>query len=187
MEDLSLHILDIAENSITAGASKIWITIREDTRKNSLTIEIRDNGKGMNDEMAKNILDPFVTTRTTRPVGLGVPLLAQAAKESLGDIKVKTKQGKGTSITAHFQYNHIDRKPLGDIEKTIIVLIAAHPEIDFIFRHTRNGRSFRIDTGEIKNNLEGIPVNSPDVIKFIKDVIREWLNSTKNIILKKGN
>lgn len=185
MEDLSLHILDIVENSITAGATKIRIRIIEDIKQNLLLIEISDNGRGMDEEMFKNAYDPFFTTRTTRRVGLGIPLLAQAARESMGDINIKTKKGKGTTITANFQYNHIDRKPLGDIEKTLTVLIAANPEIDFLFQHKRNNYTCCIDTTEIKKNLKGVPINDPGVIKFIKDSISKWLNDTKSIILKK--
>jgi anti-sigma regulatory factor (Ser/Thr protein kinase) len=183
MEDLSLHVLDIAENSITAGASKIQITIREEIKKNLLRIEIIDNGRGMDETEIKKALDPFFTTKTTRHVGLGISLLAQSARESMGNISVKSKKGEGTTITADFQYDHIDRKPLGDIEKTLIVLIAGNPEIDVEFEHRRDTHEYRIDTTEIKKTLKGIPINHPIVIKYIKDSIKKWLNDTKSIIL----
>ena len=184
MEDLSLHILDIAENSIAAGASKIQIKIIEDIKRNLLFIEIADNGKGMDEDTIKMAYDPFFTTKTTRRVGLGVPLLAQAARESKGDINIISKKGKGTTITANFQYNHIDRRPLGDIEKTLTVLIVANPEIDFLFEYRRNDYIYSLDTAEIKRNLEGVPINDPQVIKFIKDGISKWLNDTKHIMIK---
>ncbi len=182
MEDLSLHILDIAENSITAGADRIVIRVVEEIKKNLLLIEISDNGKGMNGEMLKHACDPFYTTRTTRRVGLGIPLLAQAARESMGDVNIKTGKGKGTTVTATFRYDHIDRKPLGDIGKTMIVLIASNPDIDFRFEHEKNGNIYILDTSEIKKELDGLPVNTPAVIKIIKDDISAWLNSTGNMI-----
>lgn len=185
MKDLSLHILDVAENSINAGADRIGISIIEDIKKNLLIIGISDNGKGMDDEMLKNVRDPFFTTRTTRRVGLGIPLLAQTARESSGDLDIKTEKGKGTTITARFQYDHIDRKPLGDIVNTLIVLIAGNIEIDFLYKHERNGSTYELDTAEIREKLENVPINDPMVINFIKDDISKWLNETKSIILKK--
>ncbi|HDH04976.1 MAG TPA: ATP-binding protein [Nitrospirae bacterium] len=182
MEDMSLHILDIAENSITAGASRIRIKIIEDIKSNLLLIEIADNGRGMDTEMFEHACDPFYTTRTTRRVGLGIPLLAQAARECMGDIKISTEKGKGSTITATFQYNHIDRKPLGDIEKTMIVLIASNPGIDFILEHKKDGHSYILDTAEIKKEIDGVPINTPAVIKIIKDDISAWLNHTNNMI-----
>ncbi|MEK7307926.1 MAG: ATP-binding protein, partial [Nitrospirota bacterium] len=181
MEDLSLHILDIAENSITAGAGKIRIKIIEDVKKNLLTIKIADNGKGMDKNTIKKAYDPFFTTKTVRRVGLGVPLLAQAARESNGSISIVSKKDKGTTIiTANFQHNHIDRKPLGAIEKTMIVLIAANPELDFLYEHRRNKHAYSLDTVKIKKNLGKIRINDPKAIKFIKDSISQWLNDTKS-------
>lgn len=183
MEDLSLHILDISENSIRAGATEIGIEIVENVKENILLIEIHDNGKGMSEEMVKQVSDPFFTTKTTRRIGLGIPFLIQAARETMGDVDIKTGEGKGTTITARFQYNHIDRKPIGDMEKTMSVLIASNPDIDFSFHHIRNNRSFTLKTAEIRKKLEGVPINAPQVIKYIKDDIREWLNETKSIIV----
>jgi anti-sigma regulatory factor (Ser/Thr protein kinase) len=182
VEDLSLHILDIAENSITAEASRIEIKVSEDTGANLLTVEITDNGKGMDKELLDNACDPFYTTRTTRHVGLGIPFLAQSARESNGDISVTSEKGKGTSIKASFQYDHIDRRPLGDIGETMIILIMSNPDIDFIFQHVRNGKEYMLNTAEIKEELEGVPINTPEVIKIIKDDISTWLNSINNMI-----
>ncbi len=182
MEDLSLHILDIVENSITAGADRIRITIVEDKKKNLLSVEISDNGGGMDEELLKNACNPFYTTRTTRRVGLGIPLLAQAASEGMGDIKVRSEKGVGTTIHATFQYDHLDRKPLGDIGKTLIVLIVSNPDIDFIFEHRKNGDTYILDTAQIKKALDGVPINAPDVIKIIKDDISTWLNDTNSMI-----
>ena len=181
MEDISLHILDVVENCITAKASRIEVKITEDTAENLLTVEMNDNGKGMSEELLENATDPFYTTRTTRKVGLGIPLLAQSARESNGDISVKSKIGEGTFIKATFQYNHIDRRPLGDIGQTMIILIMSNPDIDFLYEHKKNDKSYTLDTAEMKKELDGIPINNPEVIKIIKNDISAWLNSTDNV------
>ncbi|MDH4027716.1 MAG: ATP-binding protein [Nitrospirota bacterium] len=182
MEDISLHILDIAENCITAQAGRVEIKIAEDTRANLLTVEVNDNGRGMDRELLEHACDPFYTTRTTRRVGLGIPLLAQSARESSGDISVRSEQGKGTWIKATFQYDHIDRRPLGDICQTLIILIMSNPDIDFLYEHRRNDDTYTLDTAELKKELEGVPVNSPEVINFIKNDISAWLNSRVDVI-----
>ena len=182
MEDLSLHILDIVENSITAGADRIEIKIIEDTKANIFSIEIKDNGKGMDKELLENACDPFYTTRTTRRVGLGIPMLAQAAKECMGNINVVSAKGEGTAITVSFQHNHIDRKPLGDMEKTLVILIVSNPDINFIYEHKINDNMYTLDTTEIKNDLDGVPINTPEVIRIIKDDISAWLISRNNMI-----
>ena len=176
MEDLSLHILDVVENCITAEATRIEVKITEDTEENLLTVEMSDNGKGMSKELLENATDPFYTTRTTRKVGLGIPLLAQSARESNGEISIKSKIGEGTSIKATFQYDHIDRKPLGDIGQTMIILIMSNPDIDFLFEHKNNDKVYTLDTAEMKKELDGIPINNPDVIKIINNDISAWLN-----------
>lgn len=150
MEDLSLHILDIVENSIRAGASKINITIVEDMKKDLLTIEIKDDGKGMDEETMKKALDPFFTTKSTRKVGLGLALLKQSATESGGDIEIESAIDAGTRIKAVFSYSHIDRKPLGDIAATLITLIAGNPEVNFIYEHINDESQYRIDTEEMR-------------------------------------
>ena len=153
MEDLSLHILDVVENSIEANASKIKIKINEDIKKDILIIEIKDNGKGMDEETLKIVTDPFYTTRTTRNVGLGLSLLVQATKESNGNFEIKSKINKGTEIKATFQYSHIDRKPLGDIKNTLMTLMIAHPEINFIYEYQDAENKYYLDTNEIIKNV----------------------------------
>jgi K+-sensing histidine kinase KdpD len=148
MEDLSLHILDIAENSISASAKRIEIRIDEDEGNDLLTIEIKDDGKGMDEETLQKVLDPFFTTRTTRRVGLGLSLLAQATRESDGTIELDSKPGKGTKIKASFRYSHLDRKPMGDIDETLQTLVAGHPGIDFLYEHKKNNSTYRFDTRE---------------------------------------
>jgi len=148
MEDLSLHILDIAENSISAAARRIEIKIDEDKDKDLLTIEIIDDGKGMNRKALNKALDPFFTTRTTRKVGLGLSFLAQAAKESGGKIELNSKPRGGTTVKATFRLSHPDCKPMGDINETIRTLVVAHPEIDFIYEHQKDNSIYRFDTRE---------------------------------------
>lgn len=139
MEDLSLHILDIVENSIAVSASKVEVTICEDIEKDLLTLEIKDNGRGMSEETLKRVLDPFFTTKTVRKVGLGLPLLAQAAKESGGDFEIDSKVGEGTRVRATFQYSHPDRKPLGNIAETMKILKVANPDIEFVYKYKKTG------------------------------------------------
>jgi len=148
MEDLSLHILDIAENSISSSAKRIEIRIDEDPAKDSLAIEIADDGKGMDEQTLRKARDPFFTTRTTRKVGLGLSLLAQATRECAGTIEVNSTPGRGTTVRAAFHPSHPDCKPMGDIYETMRTLVAGHPEIDFLFEHKSNGSVYRFDTRE---------------------------------------
>jgi anti-sigma regulatory factor (Ser/Thr protein kinase) len=175
MEDISLHILDIAENSIDAGATFIKIAITEDIEKDLLFVEIKDNGRGIPEELIEKVLDPFYTTRTTRRVGLGLSLLAQSARETEGDLSIKSKEGEGTTIHVYFKHSHIDRKPLGNIADTFIVLIAGNPGIDFLYEHKKDNNIYSIDTREIRSELGEVPLNSPDVIAAIKEDIRDGL------------
>ncbi|MDY6970215.1 MAG: ATP-binding protein [Spirochaetota bacterium] len=170
MEDISLHILDIVENSLNARASLVEIRIIEDTKKDMLQITIKDNGKGMDPDMVRKVRDPFVTTRTTRKVGLGISLLEQAAKEADGYLELKSEPGKGTEITATFTSSHIDRKPMGDIGSTMISLIIGNPDVDFFYESNIDGDITLLDTKEIKEELDGISISDPAVIKLIREV-----------------
>ena len=148
MEDLSLHILDIAENSISASAKRIEIRIDEDRTNDLLTIEIKDDGKGMDEQTLQKVLDPFFTTRTTRRVGLGLSLLAQATRESDGKIELDSKPGGGTTIKASFCFSHLDRKTMVDIDETLRTLVAGYPGIDFLYEHKKDNSIYRFDTRE---------------------------------------
>ncbi len=176
MEDLSLHILDIAENSIEAEAKKIEIKIEENRKKDLLSLEIADDGKGMNKEALKKALDPFVTTKTTRRVGLGLPMLAEAAAAAGGRLTLRSQPGKGTKVKATFRLSHIDIKPLGDMAQTLITMLMGHPEVDLVYSHTVNQQTYSFDTCEIKEQLNGVPINSPEVIKSIRKNIKEGLD-----------
>ena len=134
MQDISLHLLDIAENSINAAASRIDIKIVEDLKRDLLTVEIRDNGQGMDEETVRRALDPFYTSKPGKRVGLGIPLLAQAAREGGGSFTIKSEPDGGTSLIARFTLSHPDRKPLGDVDGTVHMLRLTHPEITFEYK-----------------------------------------------------
>lgn len=173
MEDLSLHILDIVENSVAAKANKIEIRISEDIKMDLLSVEVIDNGIGMDKKTLKKALDPFYTTRTVRRFGLGLPLLSEAAKAANGHLSIKSKKGEGTKVKADFQYSHIDRKPLGDIGQTIITLIIGNPEIDLIYMHKKNSHKYILDTRKIKAQLKETPINFPDGIRMIREDLKK--------------
>lgn len=176
MKDLSLHILDIVQNSIVAGASLIQVDIDEQTNANSLVIRISDNGKGMDEETLKKVTDPYYTSRTTRKVGLGIPLFKQNAELTGGSLKLSSSPGAGTVLEAHFQHQHLDRPPLGDIAGVMVILVSANPELDFIYAHQLNQKNYTFDTREIKEVLEGIPLNEPEVVKMLRNMIKENLS-----------
>lgn len=175
MEDLSLHILDIAENSVAAKADKIEIRITENQKKDLLSLEIIDNGIGMDKETTKKALDPFYTTKTVRRFGFGLSLLSEATKTTNGNFSIESKKGKGTRILAVFQLSHIDRQPIGDMGQTMITLIVGYPEIDFVYIHKKNGFEYILDTGEIKAQLGDVPINTPEVLKILRDDLKKGL------------
>ena len=177
MRELSLHILDIVENGITAGGDCIWIEIDEDRKKDRLTIVIRDNGSGMPPEKLKNINDPFITSRTTRRVGLGLSLLAAAAERCEGTLRVDSQAGEGTEVTATFGYYHIDRAPLGDMAATVSTLIIGNPGIDFVYTHRIDGRDFNLDTRELRHGREDLSLSDPVVVHHLGESIRSELKA----------
>jgi hypothetical protein len=178
VDDLSLHVLDIIENSVAAGATEINIQISEDIAQNILTIEITDNGKGMDKEKLNKVLDPFYTTKTVRRVGLGLSMLAQATKEAGGDCDVRSQPGRGTRIKAKFVYDHIDRKPLGDMSDTIAAFIAGSGDrVNLTYRHRKCDKEFTFSTAEIKEVLEDVAISHPEVISFVKKEIQDGLKS----------
>ena len=186
MRELSLHLLDIAENSISAGASRIVISVREDLVADELWLEVVDNGKGMTPEMVAKVLDPFVTSRTTRNVGLGIPLLKQAAEACVGFLTLESELGKGTKLTAKFQHSHIDRMPLGNLEDTIITLLLGTPGVNWVFRYQYNDQVFEFDDTEFKEALGDLPLGDFRVIEFLSDTINEGVRKARNITTKEG-
>ena len=148
MEDLSLHILDIAENAIRAKANKIVIEVLENEKNDRLTVSIRDDGEGMDEEMVKEVVDPFFTTKEGKKVGLGLSLLSQAAQQAGGNLKIDSQKGRGTNINAVFTLSHPDRKPMGDILKTLMTLVAGNQAVQFIYNYDRDGYHYHFDSYE---------------------------------------
>jgi len=179
MKDLSLHVLDIVQNSLSAKATFIEISIEESRKANTYCLTIKDNGKGMTPEMAKKVLDPYVTSRTTRKVGLGLPLLMLNAERTGGHLSITSNYGKGTEVEALFVYNNIDRLPLGDMAGTIVLLAAANPMIDFVYTHTVEDEKYIFDTREIKEVLDEITINDVHIFKYLKEMINENLQEIK--------
>ncbi len=175
MKELSLHILDIVQNSIAAKATQIEIIICEDTQKNILSIDISDNGTGMDKATLQKVTDPFWTSRTTRKVGLGIPLFKAAAERCSGHFKIRSEAGEGTEIIAEFVRNHIDRAPMGDIAETISLLILTNEGIDFKYTYRFNGRTYELNTKKIKEVIGDMPIQHLDVIEWIKKDIRQGI------------
>ncbi len=177
MKELSLNILDVVENSVKAGASLTEILLTE--QGNALTITIRDDGCGMDAETVKRVTDPFYTTRTTRAVGLGLPLLKLEAQQTGGDVTVTSRdkatypEDHGTEVTAVFYTDHIDCPPLGDIPATVVTLVQGHPDTDFLFVHTNGENEVRMDTRELREILEGVPLDSFEVLQWIQGFLTE--------------
>lgn len=177
MKELSLNILDIVENSVKANASLTEITL--DETEESLVITIKDNGCGMTKDILLSVENPFYTTRTTRKVGLGIPLFKMAAEQTGGSISLSSisekddSQNHGTVISGTFIKNHIDYTPLGDIVSTVTTLIHGHPDTDFLFTHNKNGKTVSLDTRQIREILEGVPLNSFEVIEWIEGYLKE--------------
>jgi len=179
LKEISLHILDIAENSVNAGADRITIEVIENIKKDILIIRIADNGKGMNKEILEIISDPFVTTRKTRRVGLGIPFFKAAADACNGSLSIQSALGKGTTVTVQFQHSHIDRMPMGDIENTLTNLLIGYPEIDWIFKYEVNKEQFHLDAEEIKTILGDVPLSEPSVINFVRKQINEGIGNIR--------
>lgn len=176
MDDLSLHILDISENCIDAGAKNIEIIITEDTKKDLLSIEINDDGKGIDEEMLKQIQDPFITSRTTRKVGLGIPFLKEAAEFSGGSLVIKSAIGVGTRIKATFKHSHIDRKPMGDIAETLIALILRAEKTEILYYHKKNGKDFIFRTKDLKLQLKVRNLKNAILLNNLKKVIKQKIS-----------
>lgn len=179
MKELSLNILDIAQNSITAGAKNVIITIEEDER--TLLFKIEDDGCGMDAEFLSHVSDPFTTTRKTRKVGLGLPLLKMEAEQTGGYLTISSKTAEhpdhGTTVRALFRKDSIDYTPLGDIVGTVCVLVQGTTTADFTFTHTFPGGKAVLDTKEMKEMLGDVPLSSPEVIAWVKDFLNESYQS----------
>lgn len=173
MPEISLNVLDVAENSTRAGASLVEITVQTDTRTDRMTITIQDDGCGMTEEQLSRVTDPFFTSRTTRKVGLGVPFFKLAAESTGGAFSIQSETGKGTLVTAVFVLSHIDRMPLGDITTTIHTLVVYHPDTDFLYRYCYNDHSFTLDTREFRAILGDVPFDTPEISAYIMEYLTE--------------
>ena len=169
MRELALHILDVLENSLEAGAGQIELAVDEDAAADGLRIIVRDDGRGMDAETARRALDPFFTTRTTRHVGLGLPLFAAAAQRCDGELTLESVPGHGTTVTATFRRSHLDRAPLGDMTRTLLAFLLSEraASLRFVYRHRVDGRAFDLDTAALRAELDEVPFSHP--------LVRDWL------------
>lgn len=177
MTELALNILDIVQNSVRASASEITIGIVESASADNLELCVKDNGKGIPPEILEVVDDPFTTTRTTRKIGLGIPLLKYHAELTGGNLEIRSAQGKGTELKARFGYSHIDRQPVGDIAGVMIILISANPDIDFLYTHRTDTGEYRFSTAETKKVLETDYLTEYSLLQDLKTMIRENLES----------
>lgn len=176
MQELSLHILDIIQNSVRANATRIELNVTENPKSNKYLIVINDNGCGVGKETLEQLCDPFYTTRTTRKVGMGISLFKHSAEQTGGTVDITSEEGEGTCLTASFSYNHIDRPSMGDIAGTMTLLIASYPQIRFIYNHHTPLSDFEFDTNEVNAELEGVPINNVKIINFLKNLINDNLD-----------
>ncbi len=183
MTEISLNILDVAQNSVRANATQISIAIKADTKKDCLCVVIADNGCGMTKEQVENVENPFFTTRTTRKVGLGVPFFKLAAEITGGSFRIDSVINEGTTVFAKFVLSSIDRMPLGDISATMYTLITMNTDKNFYYVYEVDDRKFILDTAEFKNILGDIPLNSPEVSDYIKGFLEENRHEVDNGIV----
>ncbi len=186
MREIALHLLDIAENSVAAQAKTICISVFEDLLNDRLRVEVQDDGKGMDPELVARVTDPFVTSRTTRKVGLGIPLLKAAAEACNGFLQIDASTGQGTKLAAEFQRSHIDRMPLGDLPGTILTLVVAYPEIHWVFdyqiRSSEDGnvQTFHFDDKPIKDELQGLSLCNPQALAFLRAYLEEGVAEARS-------
>lgn len=174
MEDLSLHVLDLAENAMAAGATRIAIAVDENQKTDILVLRVTDDGRGMTAEEKRLALDPFFTTKSKK-TGLGLALLAQTAGQSGGGVAVDSARSKGTRVTASFRYSHIDRPPLSKMAETLMLLVFGHPEVDIVYRHRRNGKLFIFESGRFFGRAGAGPAWSPENIRAARETLRDGL------------
>jgi len=174
VEEISLHILDIAENSLRAGAKNVEIVVARDRARDLLTIDVRDDGTGMDAETLARVRNPFFTTKHKK-TGLGIPLLAQAAEQAGGGLTIDSAPGSGTHVSVTLQWSHIDRPKMGAMADTLLTMIAGHPELDLVYEERVDGDVFRLDTREIKNELDDVPINDPAVLEALRGMLRDGM------------
>ena len=182
MREIALHLLDIAENSAAAESTKVSIEVREDLVNDRLIASVIDDGRGMDAETAQNVQDPFYTTRTTRNVGLGIPLLKLAAEQAEGRFSLQSEPGKGTRVEAEFRHSNIDRMPLGDLASTFLTVLISHPNIHWTFVYrttdkTGDSRDFVFDDADLKSELGGLSLTEPEVLTFVRGMLEEGIEA----------
>lgn len=175
MRELSLNVLDIVQNSIAAAATLVTVTVTESHEW--LTVSVGDNGRGMTAEQLERTRDPFYTTRTTRRVGMGIPLFRMAAEMAGGSFSIDSAVGVGTTVTATFRLDHIDRMPLGDMADTMATLIRLNPTVDFVYRHTVQEQTFELDTRSLREVLGEVPISEPEIMDWVSANLAEGIQS----------
>lgn len=173
MRELSLHILDLVNNSLTAGADRIKVGIEASSKRDRLCISITDNGRGIPPEILATVTDPFVTTRKTRPVGLGLSLFKEHCELTGGSLQIASEPGKGTCLTGQLAISSIDRLPLGELDETFAVLIASCPHLDLVLEMIADDRSFCLDLTQIRDRLAEVQLNEPAVLEWLRSLIKE--------------
>jgi len=182
VRELSLHVLDVLENALAADATLIELEINEDSAANRLSIRVTDNGRGMDAETVARVSDPFFTTRTTRDIGLGLPLFRAAAQRCNGDLTLRSQRGVGTEVLAEFERDHLDRAPLGDMKSTLLGVILSDRVRDLRYEHRVDGRSFGLDTRELRAVLGDVPFTHPSV----RDWLEEYLDQESLVLENPG-
>ena len=177
MKELAMHVYDLMENSTAANSTEVKLTIRDSLKDNIYAFTIEDTGKGMTPEFMAKVTDPYTTSRTTRKVGLGLPLIKMNTENCGGGIKLQSEVGKGTRLDFWFQHNHWDRPPMGDLAGTIVMLCAAHEDIHIIYKHITDEGEFVFDTDEIHEALDGMSMNDVKVMGWLKDMVQENLEA----------
>ncbi len=175
-----MHILDIVQNSISAGATRVTLTVDEAPAADLLTIAVGDNGKGMTPEQVSRLSDPFFTSRTTRRVGMGIPLLMDSARQSGGDVRIESEPGKGTEVTAVFGYSNIDRPPLGDVANALMLLVSSNPDLDFLFTYRYDGEEYLFDTSDVRDVFGKGALKDLTIIRNLEKMIKDNMREIRN-------
>lgn len=176
MEELALHVLDLIQNSLEAGARRLVLTVVEDRVQGVLTVQLVDDGRGMDASVQARVFDPFFTSRTTRRVGLGLPLLLAAAESTGGGVELASRPGEGTQVRAVLHTRHIDCPPLGDLALTVAVMVAANPQVELFYTHTVDDRCAEFDTAELRSRLGEVPLSDPAVYQWMLAHLRDQLS-----------
>lgn len=179
MRELSLHVYDLLENSIAADATLIELIVNDSLKDNIYSFTIKDNGRGMSPDFLAKVTDPWTTTRTTRKVGIGLPLIKMNSENCGGGMLINSEVGKGTTLKFWFQHDHIDRPPMGDISGTIVMLSSQYQNIRFIYTHITDDGEYTFDTDEVREALDGMPMNDFTIMKYLREMIEENLKEIK--------